>query len=124
MKFNKRLMIGILAVVMLFILGCSDNQQEIIEEEKSHYEDRINEMIASVNDEIEDLNNKMSEAAENEEEEMQERLESLKDLRDDLQAHLSDLRQASADEWDNVRDRINQIIADGENALDELVARK
>jgi len=113
------------AVIMLFVItGCADNgQAERFEQERAVYEDRINEIIAAIDNEIDGLRDEIVEGTEEERDELYDRMETLQEVRNDLDDHLHELRRTTADEWGNVRDEIDQTMEDVERKLQELFAR-
>lgn len=111
------------AIAALVIMGCGNGEEMRYEEERSAYEDRINEMIATIDHEMTDLVNELEDATDEEREEIYNRLESLEEARSDLNDYQRELRGIAHDEWEDLRGEIDRAIEEVENKLQELMAR-
>ncbi len=109
-----------IAIMLLAVLliGCSDNREQreqMVAQEKEEYLQKVDEFIMDIDQKIAQIRAEAAEATDVTEEtaeEAQKQLNELQHMRDELNGYLGDLRDSSADEWNDFKSKLDQKLAE------------
>jgi SMC interacting uncharacterized protein involved in chromosome segregation len=112
-------------LLLLFVVGCADDtsHMERFDEERTELEERINSMIDEIENEIASLRSERQEVEGEELEILENSIEQLTATREELFSYLDDIRTSSMDEWERLQENIAHALAEIERRVDDLLAQ-
>jgi DNA repair exonuclease SbcCD ATPase subunit len=117
-KTNLVTLVILTFVSLSLITGCGDGNDRIFEEERAQARQTVESAISEVEAQIEILREESAEASEAAREEIEAQIEALQDRQSDLENLRDDVADATADTWDDVKQRVAELSGDEETDLE------